>query len=252
MTLISKSISSSFEWTNKAGWEKVKNCHILIPFKNNEIDFDFMESFIAELEAYLEVTGLSSHELTREEQQAIQNFDNVKWKEFTFNSIFNNIKQGKRLKKDDQIKGNIPFIMAGITNTGIANYISDPIVMFPKNSITIDIFGNTFYRNYVFSAGDDTGVYWSDKYNLNSLQMLFISTSMRKTLLNKYSYGHKLRSSKSLDIPMKIPFKNDEIDFEYMKTLISAIQKLVIKDVVDYTNKRIKTTKRVTNNNAVN
>lgn len=260
VTLISKSISSSFEWTNKAGWEKVKNCHILLPFKNNEIDFDFMESFIAELEAqriaeleaYLEVTGLSNHELTREEQQAIQNFDNVKWKEFTFNSIFNNIKQGKRLKKDDQIKGNIPFIMAGITNTGIANYISDPIVMFPKNSITIDIFGNTFYRNYVFSAGDDTGVYWSDKYNLNSLQMLFISTSMRKTLLNKYSYGHKLRSSKSLDIPMKIPFKNDEIDFEYMKTLISAIQKLVIKDVVDYTNKRIKTTKRVTNNNAVN
>lgn len=49
--------------------------------------------------------------------------------------------------------------MAGRTNTGVANYISNPIVMFPKNSIKIDIFGNTFYREYEFSAGDDTGVY---------------------------------------------------------------------------------------------
>ena len=51
--------------------------------------------------------------------------------------------------------------MAGKTNTGVANYILNPIVMFPKNSIRIDIFGNIFYRGYEFRAGNDTGVYWS-------------------------------------------------------------------------------------------
>ena len=71
--------------------------------------------------------------------------------------------QGRRLKKDDQLPGNIPFVMAGTTNTGVVNYISNPVSKFPKNSITIDIFGNVFYRDYDFGAGDDTGVYWNDK-----------------------------------------------------------------------------------------
>ena len=129
--------------------------------KNGKIDFDFMESFIAELEAYLAATGLKDYTLTAKEQQVLAEFEQEKivFDEFTYESIFNKIVQGRRLKKEDQIAGNIPFVMAGTTNTGVVNYISNPVASFPKNSITIDIFGNTFYRNYDFGAGDDTGVY---------------------------------------------------------------------------------------------
>lgn len=52
--------------------------------------------------------------------------------------------------------------MSGTTNAGVVNYISNPVASFPRNAITIDIFGNTFYRDYAFGAGDDTGVYWND------------------------------------------------------------------------------------------
>src|SRR5690606_27132980 len=90
-----------------------------------------------------------------------------------FKQIFNRITQGKRLKKDDQLPGDIPFVMAGITNTGVVNYISNRVEKFPKNSITIDIFGNTFYRDYSFGAGDDTGVYWNDVKNYSKPVMLF-------------------------------------------------------------------------------
>ena len=72
----------------------------------------------------------------------------VKWGEYKFKSIFNRIEQGRRLKKDDQILGNIPFVMAGTTNTGVVNYISNPVASFPENSITVDIFGNVFYRHF--------------------------------------------------------------------------------------------------------
>ncbi|VEI44402.1 Uncharacterised protein [Actinobacillus equuli] len=37
--------------------------------------------------------------------------------------------------------------MAGRTNTGVANHISNPIVMFPKNAITIDILEIHFTEN---------------------------------------------------------------------------------------------------------
>ena len=102
-----------------------------------------------------------------------EKLQSVKWGEYKFKSIFNNIKQGRRLKKEDQVHGAIPFIMAGTTNAGVVNYVSNPIASFPKNSITVDIFGNVFYRDYAFGAGDDTGVYWNDKITYSRNTMIY-------------------------------------------------------------------------------
>lgn len=236
--------SKKFGYENMCTWEKIKKETILLPTKNNQIDFDFMESFIAKieaehierLEAYLEGNGFIDYCLTAEEKLVLEMFEKgeVEWGEFAFSSIFNKIVQGRRLKKDDQIPGNIPFVMAGITNTGVVNYISNPVASFPKNSITIDIFGNTFYRNYDFGAGDDTGVYWNDKQDYSKKSMLFFATSMKKSVEGKFDYGKKLRSSQSFNFRMKLPIKNNQLDYKTMETLISAIQKQVIKDVVLY------------------
>jgi hypothetical protein len=55
----------------------------------------------------------------------------------------------------------------------------------------------------------------------------------------KFDFGNKLRSSQSLDFKMKLPTKDKKPNYELMETLISAIQKLVIKDVVLYTDSKI-------------
>ena len=148
----------------------------------------------------------------------------VEWGEFTFKSIFNKIKQGRRLKKDDQEAGDIPFIMAGVTNTGVVNYVSNPVAYFPANSITIDIFGNVFYRNYAFGAGDDTGVYWNDKITYSKETMLFFAVAMRKSLEGRYSYGKKLRSSQSLYFKMRLPVRNNKIDFALIDKFIAELE----------------------------
>ena len=222
---------------------------------NGQIDFDFMTSFVAELEArrvaelnnYLLVTGLKDYVLTAEEEKALSIYKsgNIDFKGYEFEDIFDKIKQGRRLKKDDQLAGKIPFVMAGVTNTGVANYISNPIAKFPGNSITIDIFGNTFYRNYAFGAGDDTGVYWSETINYEKECMLYFATTMAKAIKGKFSYGKKLRSSQSLKFKMLLPVRKGKIDFEFMKNYISAIQKLVIKDVVLYADSKIEATKSI-------
>ena len=203
---------SSFSWGSSSFSEKIiKSQKLSLPIKPNanldklaQIDFDFMENFISQLEAfrlsqleaYLLVTGLKDYTLTAAEQQVLADFENGKvvWGEYRFADIFNKIQQGRRLKKDDQVAGDIPFVMAGITNTGVVNYISNPVASFPKNSITIDIFGNAFYRSYDFGAGDDTGVYWNDKKELSKEMMLFLTKSAEKALEGKFSYGKKLRS----------------------------------------------------------
>ncbi|NJK71616.1 MAG: hypothetical protein HC932_05260 [Thermales bacterium] len=163
--------------------------------------------------------------------------------EFSFDSIFNKIIQGRRLKKDDQLSGDIPFVMAGTTNTGIVNYISNPVACFPKNSITIDIFGNTFYRNYDFGAGDDTGVYWNNEKEYSKDAMLFLASSMEKSVSGKFDFGKKLRSSQSINFKIHLPTTNNQPDYATMENFIAAIQKLVIKDVVLYADQKISATK---------
>ncbi len=144
--------------------------------------------------------------------------------------------QGRRLKKDDQLPGNIPFVMAGTTNTGVVNYISNPVSKFPKNSITVDIFGNVFYRAYDFGAGDDTGVYWNDKVAYSKETMLFLTISIGKALLGKFSFGNKLRSSQSLDFKMQLPIlKNGKIDFEFIDSFIAELEAhLTVAGLKDY------------------
>ena len=44
---------------------------------------------------------------------------------------------------------------------------------------------------------------------------------------------------------ISLPVREGEIDYEYMETLISAVQKLVIKEVVQYADREIAATRQV-------
>ena len=253
--VIDKVIKTKYSYNNKATKIELKNSIINLPIKKGKIDFEFMERFIAELEAqriaeleaFLLASELKDYNLTNEEQKVLEDFENDKitFTELTFKNIFNKILQGRRLKKEDQITGYIPFVMAGTTNTGIAKYISNPVAEFPKNSITIDIFGNTFYRNYDFGAGDDTGVYWNNKKDYSDKTMLYLTSSISKLISGKFDFGNKLRSSQSLDFKVQLPTQNNKPNYELMETFITAIQKLVIKEVVLFADRKIEATKNV-------
>ena len=150
--------------------------------------------------------------------------ESVEWDSFTLSQIFNRIEQGRRLKKDDQILGKIPFVMEGVTNTGVVNYISNPVASFPANSITVDIFGNAFYRSYAFGAGDDTGVYWNDEIEYSPRAMIFLTSVISKSLLGKYSYGSKLRSSQSFGFKIQLPVKNGNLHLDFMENFVAELE----------------------------
>ena len=248
-----------YDYGTKFNRVAMRNTKVQLPIKNGQLYLDFMGNFVAELEArrsaeleaYLSAAGLKDYALTAAEEEALADLreGRIAFVPFAFDSIFNQIHQGRRLKKDDQISGNIPFVMAGVTNTGVVGYIANPVASFPKNFITLDIFGNAFYRSYDFGAGDDTGVYWHDERGFSKETMLFLTAAMQKSVMGKFSYGKKLRSSQSLKIQMRLPEKDGSPDYAYMQTLLSAVQKLVIKDVVQYADNKIAATQSVIRQN---
>ncbi|MCL2055497.1 MAG: restriction endonuclease subunit S [Oscillospiraceae bacterium] len=262
MTAIKKVISERFSYNAKATKIGLKKTAIQLPITaDNTPDFNYMEDYITHIQneyvidlerkrnlhlnAYLKVTGFANYELDNADIEALER--DVKWGEFRVGDLFENIQQGSRLKKLDQIDGDLPFIMAGTTNTGLVNYVGNTLVRrFPKNSLTIDIFGNVFYRNYEYAAGDDTGVYWNEKKHLSREVMLYYCTALEVALRGKFSYGKKLRSSQSHDILVCLPATNGNTpDFDYMEAYIKAQQKLVTANAIRNLDLEISATKYV-------
>ena len=221
ISVIKKHISY-FAYNDQLSSTVLPQLSILLPVKENEPDWVYMENYIKAL--YSKERESISAVAQRVEKQSKKKVDISEWGVFAISELFSHIQQGKRLKKHDQVEGNIPFVMAGRTNTGVANYIANPIVMFPKNSITIDIFGNTFYREYEFSAGDDTGVYWNTTQTYSKNVMLFLVAVIQKAIQESFDFSDKLRSSKSLDIVVSLPITaNNSPNWQYMEDYMSNI-----------------------------
>ena len=217
---------------------------VRLPIKNNKIDFDFMESFIAELSAYLTVSGLDNYELSKEEEKAITDFKTLSWNVYNLETLFGKSTRGKRLKSFDRIAGTLPFVTAGEANEGISAYISNDVQVFSDNTTTIDMFGSAKYRNYKYGADDHVTVVHTE--NVPMKASVFITSAIHKAAhTGKFDYGHNFYAKDADELNIMLPTKNGKPDYDSMEILISAIQKLVIKDVVLYADRKIKATKDV-------
>ncbi len=73
---INRSLGHKYSWGDSISNKKIQKDKVSLPIRNGKIDFEFMESFIADLEAerisrveaYLLATGLKDYTLTDEEQ----------------------------------------------------------------------------------------------------------------------------------------------------------------------------------------
>ena len=240
--------------------ETFRSQSLCLPTKAGQIDFDFMESFIAELEAeriaeleaYLKVSGLDNYELSDEELKALRDYDSLEWKEFNLEKLFGKSTRGKRLRSLDRISGDLPFVTAGETNTGISAYISNEVEIFKANTVTIDMFGSAKYRNYDYGADDHIAVVHTEK--LNKFASLFTTAAIHKASYSgKFSYDKNFYAKDADELVIALPVDcQGVIQYDYMSLIASAIQKLVIKDVVKYTNERIETTKEVVTSHNTN
>ncbi|PRM16186.1 Restriction enzyme BgcI subunit beta [Haemophilus influenzae] len=246
---------SLFSWGSSSFNEDILNNTIFtLPFIKNEIAFTYMGDFITELQAerlqelqaerlqelqgYLKVTGLSNYTLTDEEQRAIDDLDNIKWGTFNSEKLFGKATRGKRLKSADRISGDLPFVTAGENDTGISAFIGNDVEVFKANTITIDMFGSAKYRNYQYGADDHIAVVHCDK--LAKEAVCFLTSAIHKVSnAGQFSYAKNFYAKDADELNISLPTKNNIPDYALMKTLGSAIQKLVIADVVKYADREL-------------
>lgn len=247
-------------------WKIAKQCVIKLPCREGKIDFDFMESFIAELEAervaelsaYLKVSGFDNYELSAQELKAIGNLKTISWNEYEIGKLFDKIKtkklpyKAKKLPTSPSGKNILPCLTSSFQNQGLNYYAPIEGATILKNVITIpqnsDVY-RAYYQSKDFTVLSDAyAIDWIyEDCKLTRNQYLFMVMCINKvTDLPIYSYKNKLGGwnvvkGKSILLPQI----NGKIALDFMNDFISAIIKLAIQDVVTYADKKIEATKQV-------
>lgn len=241
-------------------WSIAKNVNFKLPIKNGKIDFDFMESFIAELEtqriaeleAYLSVTGLKDYTLTEEEETSLEMYDELNFEEYDVIEIFDVENTGNILSRDIvENSGTTPYLCASAENNAVSSYISyDKHYLNKGNCVFIGgkTFVVTYQKNDFYSNDSHNLALYLKNQEINRFNQLYLATCVYKSLGYKYSWGNSISKTKIKKDKISLPTIDGKPNFKIMKNFISAVQKLVIKDVVLYADEKITATKAVVYN----
>lgn len=246
-----------------------RSTKIQLPTHNDEIDFDFMESFIAELEAqriaelsaYLKVSGFDNYELSGKELEALQRFaklDDDNWGTYTVGKLFEKVAtkklpyKAKELPKQPTDDYVLPCLTSSFQNQGLNYYapkeeatVISNVISLPSNS---DVY-RAYYQSRDFTVlSDSYAIQWKSAENKPTPnQYLFMVMCINKvTDLPIYSYKNKLGGWNVVrHKEIRLPEKNGKIDFAFMEAFISAMKKIAIRDIVEYSDAKINATKKV-------
>ncbi|WRB89889.1 restriction endonuclease subunit S [Helicobacter pylori] len=240
-----------------------------------DIDFHFMEKFIAELEqcrlaeleqcrlaeleAYLKATGLSNTTLSSDEENALNVFNNsggggntpcgLRWQSFKLGDLFE-IYTGRDIIIGQTQQGDIPLVSHQHENNGITKTIKE-------------IYNRTIFNYKQTIALADRGVFLATTQNKDfhigtrvkalvfkngeqdKKTRLFFTTCINKNQIMFLDYSSNA-TNKLPNLTISLPTnQHGGIDFHFMCTLINALMKQTIQGVVQYSNAKIQATKEV-------
>ena len=109
------------------------------------------------------------------------------------------------------------------------------------------MFGSAKYRNYKYGGDDHVAIVHTEK--LPKLTSIFITSAIHKSSHSGlFDYSRNFYAKDADELKIQLPTKNGEPDWSLMQTLISAVQKLVIKGVVEYAEGRARAVKEAVKN----
>ncbi|GAA7906563.1 restriction endonuclease subunit S [Helicobacter pylori] len=272
-----------FGYENMCSWVKIKNDKVILPLKPTaktqtleDIDFDFMEKFIAELEqcrlaelqAYLKATGLENTTLSNAEENALNLFNNswggntpcgLTWQSFKLGDLFEVLSSKKIYHAntikihDTQIESSYPYVVRATTNNGIKGFIiDDPTFTNEKNTLSFaqDTF-TVFYQKQPYFTGNKVKIL-KPKFAFKSPKILHFISAILQFILKPLTWGLGSTTESIAEFKFSLPLKPtantqtlEDIDFNFMHTLINALMKQTIQGVVQYCGAKIQATKEV-------
>lgn len=230
IVLCIKRTVSIFSYGDQLSSSDLPKKKILLPINSKgEPDYAFMEQFMRQKEQE-KIDKFQNYIVKRIEQ--VKDFETTKplnqmeWGEFYLNQVFTKIQRGKRLKKDDHIKGKMPYVSSSALNNGIDGFVKnkEQVRIFQKclsiaNSGSV---GATFYQPFSFVASDH--ITKLENKDFNEFIYLFIA-SITERLKEKYSFNREINDTRIQREKILLPIdKNGQPDYDYMENYIKKLE----------------------------
>lgn len=235
-SIINSFVIPKYSYVYKPGVQKYKQDVIPLPLKSStdpsnytqdDIDYDYMEAVMNRVTEKAKERLANLPQPTDKKKTPV---DTSSWGEFVVGELFDNITRGTRLKKSDRKPGPTPLVTAGSENQGIAEHILENKELFDGITLTIDMFGNVFARNYPFYADDNILVLQTNVHTFKQIQ--FMASSLAH-LANEYGYTNQFRQNTLNNTTVKLPLKasanpsnytQEDIDWDYMESFMKTIE----------------------------
>ena len=266
-----KMLSKIYSYNNMCSYAKMSNMDILLPVIENanpnheyivdDIDWQYMRDRITELErdriteldAYLQATGLNNYELTEDDKKILSFEDEVRFGSFKLGQLFESQTGDVDLQQKDINDKGYFFINSGVENRGIKGKTDRPAKVFKAGTITIDFWGNAYYRDFDYVMATHNHVFSLSGDVIRNEKVGHYIIGKLSKLPQLFSYSNMATWNKLKVLDISLPIKSDapddytvaDIDFDYMECYILAMEKVVVADVVKYKDKVIETTKKV-------
>ncbi|WP_085829565.1 restriction endonuclease subunit S [Clostridium massiliodielmoense] len=213
---------------------------------NGNIDFQFIENriseleaeHISELEAYLQVTGLDDYLLTDEDNNVLT--CKKHYCDYRVGDLFDiHPTRAYKLTNDYLFipNGKNPVVTNTSENHGRTGYSN--LECTEHDIVTFSDTGTKSPESFFYQEGEFIGyphvqgMYpYSDKWNKYSLNYLIVL--LRKQTKGNFDYSTKMNRELISNMIVQLPVNsNVEIDFEYMEKYIRGIEKRAIAKVYD-------------------
>ena len=166
------------------------------------------------------------------------------FREFKVGDLFDGSTGDTDLKKEHLDGQGYPVVTAGVDNLGIAGYSSTNAKVLPANTLTVDMFGNCYFRPFEYKMVTHARVF---SLSLKDGQLtpetgLYICT-MFNWLRSKYNYSNMCSYNKikaeSIQLPVKpgtdeVNYTEDDIDWAFMESYIHELEESYIHELDAY------------------
>lgn len=159
---------------------------------------------------------------------------NVEWGEYVLESLFDSFNGNFDIQKD-HINGIGDYVItAGLTNNGVLGRTDVEAKIFNENTITVDMFGFVFYRQFKYKMVTHARVFsLKPKFEMSKKQGLFLANSLH-FLNKKFGYENMCSWEKIKYEKIQLPTKNGKIDFDFMEKFIAELEAERIAELEAY------------------
>ena len=176
----------------------------------------------------------------------MSNIDTSSWKEFKLCDLFSASNGDVDIQQKDINEKGTYVVTSGEQNNGILGKSDREARVFSADTLTVDMFGNVYYRDYEYKLVTHARVFSLKPLFVMNREIGLFMVSLLKFLTEIYSYTNMCSWSKIKDLSIKLPVTTVyEPDFDYMEEYIRIQKKLAIKDAVLLKDKIIEETKKV-------